>query len=419
MSARLNRRDFVRAVGGGAAALQTQPRGKADRVVVIMTDTTRADMLNCYRETGLKTPNLDRVAAQGVRFDRAHTCQPVCAPARSALFTGTYPHSNGVWGNSMPLGQTVRTIGQRLTDRGIHCAYIGKWHLTGADYFDTGRCPSGWDKVFWYDGRNYLEELSEAGRVRSRKTVTNRDPNLTEDFLYGHRCSNRAIDFLSRFGKERFFLTVSYDEPHGPFLCPRPYSQMYRNFRFPLSPNHFDRLENKPEHQRVWAGKRLLGNAKPEIEHPAYFGCHTYIDYEIGRVLDAVRLHAPDSLVIYTSDHGDFLGSHRLDNKGPAMYEEITRIPLLVQWPGHAPANTICSHPVSHIDLTPTIMDAFRPRRSEIARGTQHLANVRKPRRPAQRRDLLGIRPLRGRSRRLRSVPAYPLRFRRPLQACH
>jgi uncharacterized sulfatase len=359
---KLNRRGFVRTIGGGASLLgagMAAPQGKADRIILIMTDTTRADMLNCYRNTGLKTPNLDRMAARGIRFEQAHTCQPVCAPARSALFTGLYPHSTGVWANSMPLGQTVRTIGQRLTGGGIHCAYIGKWHLSGADYFDTGKCPAGWDQRYWYDGRTYLEELSPADRARSRDSRTNRDPGLKEDFFYGHRCSNRAIDFLSHHGSERFFLTLSYDEPHGPSLCPRPYSEMYKDFVFPLSDNHFDSLQNKPVQQRVWAGKRLGSDAKPEPRNPYFFGCHTYIDYEIGRVLDAIAKYAPDTLVMYTADHGDFLGSHRLDNKGPAMYEEITRIPMLVQRPGHAPEGAVCHHPASHIDLVPTLMQAF------------------------------------------------------------
>ena len=98
-------------------------------VIVIMTDTQRTDMLGCYGNPDMKTPSLDRLAAQGIRFDRAYTCQPVCGPARSAMFTGTFPHSNGAWGNSMPLGDNVKTIGQRLRDNGIHTAYIGKWHL--------------------------------------------------------------------------------------------------------------------------------------------------------------------------------------------------------------------------------------------------------------------------------------------------
>ncbi|HOQ29474.1 MAG TPA: sulfatase-like hydrolase/transferase, partial [Armatimonadota bacterium] len=91
---------------------------QTQQVVLIMTDTQRFDMLGCYGNPDMRTPCLDRLAAGGVRFDRAYTCQPVCGPARSALFTGTFPHSNGMWSNSMALGDNVKTIGQRLRDQG-------------------------------------------------------------------------------------------------------------------------------------------------------------------------------------------------------------------------------------------------------------------------------------------------------------
>ena len=111
------------------------------QIVFIMTDTTRADMLNCYRDTGLKTPCLDALSEEGIQFNKAYTCQPVCGPARSAIFTGTYPHSNGMFTNSLAMGANVKTVGQRLSDNGIHSAYIGKYHLDGGDYFGTGECP--------------------------------------------------------------------------------------------------------------------------------------------------------------------------------------------------------------------------------------------------------------------------------------
>ncbi len=330
------------------------------RVVVIMTDTQRTDMLGCYGNPGMKTPSLDRLAAQGVRFDQAYTCQPVCGPARSAMFTGTYPHSNGVWANSMALGANVKTIGQRLQDNGIHTGYVGKWHLDGGDYFGLGRCPEGWDPAYWYDMRNYLEELSEEERVRSRDPSLNQDPDLTEDFTFGHRCSNRAIDFLAEHHDEDFFLVVSYDEPHHPFICPKPFSEMYEDYVFPKSENVYDTLENKPAHQHAWAGERLQQDKDAlEIMHPYFFGCNSFVDYEIGRVIEAIDRYAPDTLVIYTSDHGDFLASHSLTGKGAAMYDEITNIPFIVRWPDHTPAGAVCTHPVSHIDLVPTIMEAM------------------------------------------------------------
>ena len=123
-------------------------------------------MLNCYRQTGLRTPNLDRLAAQGIRFDRAYNCQPVCSPARSALWTGLYPHTLTASGVTACRLATPFTPSPRsaLHDRGLECGFIGKWHLSGTDYFDTGNAAPGWNGAYWYDMRRYLSELSPKDR---------------------------------------------------------------------------------------------------------------------------------------------------------------------------------------------------------------------------------------------------------------
>ncbi|MCD7863841.1 MAG: sulfatase-like hydrolase/transferase [Lachnospiraceae bacterium] len=325
---------------------------KRKQIILLMTDATRFDMVGCYGSPDMKTPNLDALAADGIRFERAYTCQPVCGPARSALFTGTYPHSCGGIANSYALGDNVKTIGQRLSDHGIHSAYIGKYHLDGGDYFGLGRCPDGWDKDYWYDMRCYLEELTPEERVRSRKPD---NTGITEDFLFGHRVCNRALDFLSRYGEEDFFLTVSLDEPHGPFLCPEPYASMYEDYEFPKRPNVYDTLEGKPEYQKVWAGNaRFEDREKLTIRAPKYFACNSYANYELGRVIDAAKQFAPDALIIYTSDHGDGLQSHCLTMKGPTAYDEIARVPLIIKG---GVKGAVTDVPVSHINLTPTILE--------------------------------------------------------------
>ena len=127
------------------------------QIVFIMTDTQRQDMVGCYGNPDMRTPALDRLAAEGVRFDRAYTCQPVCGPARAALFTGTFPHTNGVWANSNPMGDNIKTIGQRLHDRGIHTAYVGKWHLDGGYYLVMCCFKDCCDLVYLYHMINFLE----------------------------------------------------------------------------------------------------------------------------------------------------------------------------------------------------------------------------------------------------------------------
>lgn len=329
------------------------------QVVLLMTDTTRKDMLGCYGNHSMHTPNLDALAQRGLRYENAYTCQPVCGPARSAIFTGLFPHSNGMVANSIAMGDNVKTIGQRLTDNGIHCGYIGKWHLDGSDYFGNGMCPEGWDEDYWYDMRRYLEELPEEDRMRSRQSKTSFDPDMSAEFTYAHRCSDRALKFLKQYKDKDFFLTVSYDEPHGPCLCPAPYNTMYKGVQMPSSENYADDLTKKPLYQQLWAGKDM--QAPPEKLHASsdalslFLGCNSFADMEIGRVLDAVEKLAPDAMIVYTSDHGDMLGNHRLQMKNAVMYKEAANIPLLIKG-GIA---GVIDAPASHIDITPTLLDYF------------------------------------------------------------
>lgn len=340
------------------------------KVVFIMTDSQRKDMVGCYGHSKMHTPCIDALAAEGIRFERGYTAQPVCQPARAALFTGLYPRSTGGWTNSMGIGQDVQTIGQRLSDQGIHTAYIGKWHLDGGDYFGMGRCPEGWDNKYWYDMRNYLEELTPEERFASRQPSTiYRPEGVEESFAFGHRCSNRAIDFLEKYHEQDFFLVVSYDEPHDPYIAPKHYSEMYKDYKIPMTPAHYDTLEAKPEHQKVWAGLKKDEKRRSEAQinlatengtgiiHDLFLGCNSFVDNEVGRVLEAVEKYAPDALIIYTSDHGVFFREHGLTAKGPAMYDDITNIPLIIKCNQFEQKGIVDYNPVSHVDLAPTIFD--------------------------------------------------------------
>jgi uncharacterized sulfatase len=336
--------------------IQSGPR----RVVLVMTDTTRWDMLSCYRDDGIVTPHLDRLANDGVRFDRAYTASPLCAPARSTLFTGTWPHTNGVVANGLSPTLDSKSIGQRLQHQGVRTAYVGKWHLDGTDYFGGGACPDGWERAYWYDMRMYLDELSPEDRVRSRDPEMNASGEVTAEFTFAHRVSDRAIKFLSTASTDDFLLVVSYDEPHHPSLCPPEYAQMYEDLDFATSGNVLDTLEDKPDSQRRWAAGNPAPDAAVQHRYETYLlGAQSFVDAEIGRVIEAVNTFAPDAVVLYTSDHGDMLRSHQLWAKGGAMYDEIARVPLIVRWPGRIASGGVVKPPISHIDIVPTVLDIF------------------------------------------------------------
>lgn len=324
--------------------------------VIIMTDTQRLDMVSCYEDVGIKTPYIDRLAAEGIQFNKAYTAQPVCGPARSAIFTGQFPCINGGYSNCNAPALNVKSIGQRLHDKGIHTGYIGKWHLDGGDYFGLGTAAEGWDPDVWYDMRNYLDELTEEERVKSRRTETMETENIQPEFTFAHRCASRAIEFIRRHAAEDYFLVVSFDEPHGPSLCPQPYASMYKDYELPKRPNVYDTLENKPPHQQVWSGpRRFLDREALRLRAPALFGCNSFVDSQVGRVVAALDEMEKPPAVLYTTDHGDMLESHSLYAKGPAAYEEICHVPMILRGFGQGVVDT----PVSHIDIAATVWDYF------------------------------------------------------------
>lgn len=369
---------------------QSPPKMNKRQAVFFLIDTQGANCVGCYRpELRLGTPHVDRLAAQGVRFQHAYTCSPVCGPARSALLTGLFPHSNGVLANDMAPHLDIPTLGQRLSAAGLKTAYIGKWHLDGTDYFGDGRCPAGWDPQYWFDGRNYLESLpDDEARALSRRVL---DPaevarnGVTSEFTHAHRIADRAIDFIRRHRDEDYLLFVSIDEPHHPHICPEPFVSAFEDFRFPV-PNADDLLLNKPRSQREWSRHtaRLDGQLERDdrgvwLRHPRHFGCNSYADAQVGRVLAAIDETAPDALVSYTGDHGDMFGSHRLHGKGPCMYEEIVRVPVVVRWKAEGAAGAVSEGVVSHVDVVPTLLEYFGVPVPELVQGSSLLEQIRRP----------------------------------------
>ncbi|HOU15278.1 MAG TPA: sulfatase-like hydrolase/transferase [Anaerolineae bacterium] len=363
--------------------------------VLILTDTQATNVIGAYGHPELRTPNIDRLAETGIKFERAYTTCPVCTPARAGLFTGIYPHTAGAWTNNLPLGDNIKTLGQRFRDAGYATAYVGKWHLDGHDYFGTGICPDGWNPAYWYDGANYLAELTTEEITLWRRGLNSlealRAHHIQPQFTWAHRVSDRAIAFLQNRGSanERmeasandvpllkshlspvtnpelpvvrpFVLVVSYDEPHHPFTCPPEYVERFAGYDYPLGPAAFDTLEGKPAHQREWAAASHVPQRVRETgvtRQPLYFGCNSFVDAEIGRVIDAGRAYAPDNTwIIFTSDHGELMGAHQLTGKGPAMYEEITHIPLIIEPPGGIASGAVNTTLASHIDLLPTLLE--------------------------------------------------------------
>jgi arylsulfatase A-like enzyme len=218
--------------------------------------------------------------------------------------------------------------------------------------------------------------LTEEERVMSRAAVSMEKRDFPAEFTYAHKCVDRAIDFLNNHGDEDFFLTVSFDEPHSPHICPREYYENYEDFELPKSANIYDTLENKPDYQKAWADEKLYQDKDAIVLKEKYFfGCNTFVDYEIGKVLDEIERVAPDAVVIYTSDHGALMDSHSLYFKGPCVYEECAHIPFIIKGKD-VPKNVVDEAPVSHVNIAPTIFELFGFTPPKVFEGKSLLSQI-------------------------------------------
>lgn len=332
-------------------------------IIFIMTDTQATNMVGCYTDLPLNTNNIDALAAKSTKFNSGFTTAPLCTPARAGLFTGLYSNQSGPWTNNLAPGKNMRTMGNFFKDAGWNTAYIGKWHLDGHDYFGTGICPPEWDDEFWYDGANYLHELSEQEINLWRNGLNTKEEleqyHIDDDFTWAHRISDRAIKYIDKQRQQQdkpFLMVLSYDEPHHPFTCPARYVEKYEDFHYPLGQKAQDDLTNKPTHQQLWS-QAMPSPVKDDAtyHHPLYFACNDFVDDQIGRVLNHLTEEEwNNTWIVYTSDHGEMMGAHRLISKGSAAYDDICRIPFIIHQP-HQTAREIDT-PVSHIDLLPTLL---------------------------------------------------------------
>lgn len=359
---------------------------KKPNIILIMTDSQGANVVEAYSGQATDTQHLDKMARDGVKFSNAYTTCPLCTPARAGLFTGMYSHQSGAWTNNLALGTNIRHMGQIFQAEGYNTAYVGKWHLDGHDYFGTGECPSGWDPEFWYDGVNYLNELSDDEITLWRRGLNTPEQieanEIKSDFTWGHRITNRGLEYISRHKNEDqpFLLVLSYDEPHHPFTCPPKHIEKFKDFKFDLGEAAFDDLMDKPLHHRLWSkakGAHASGGDRWFI-NPLYFGCNDFVDEEIGRVLSHIdESELANTWIVYTSDHGEMNGAHKLWGKGAAMYDEITNIPLIIKNTDGVRAGEIIERPVSHIDIMPTIMKLADIERFPILVGQDLLTEKR------------------------------------------
>ncbi|HLH72487.1 MAG TPA: sulfatase-like hydrolase/transferase [Chloroflexota bacterium] len=308
-------------------------------VLFILTDQQRWDTVGANGCPLDLTPNLDRMARQGVRFANAFTCQPVCAPARACLQTGKYATKHGVWRNGLRLSREERTLAHYFKDAGYDVGYIGKWHLA-----QTGKNPVPADLRGGYVDHWQAADLFEF-TSHPYETVLF-DENNQEVRPEGYRVdatTDLAVDFLRNHTTNPFFLYLSYLEPHhqndlNRYVAPEGYAERYAN---------------------AWVPGDLAGRPGDWLSQlPDYYGIIARIDECLGRILGELdRLGLTENtIVFFTSDHGSHFRTRNAEYKR-SCHEGSIHVPAVVRGPG-LPRGRVVDRLVSLIDFPPTLLDA-------------------------------------------------------------
>jgi len=371
----LSRREFLTGAAGASVA-SGAPVSARPNILFIMVDEMRWDAMGCEKHPAVRTPTLDQLAAEGVRFSRAYTVSPVCSPARASAFTGRYAHVHGVTINQVPANDGEIFLPSILKHYGYHTAIAGKLHYVPV------RFSFGFDQFWSFAAEGPTPELGYIAYLRKKHGSPNKWPRKpgtcpwpddplgrdVGEFLYPIEdfetewITDRSIEYLrSRQGKPQpWFLFTSYLKPHSPSVEPQPYFSMYDHANFPipkLPPNAKELRAAQRERQR----RHYVDNEEMvRVMSAKYFGAITHIDDQVGRLLGELRRlgMADNTLILFTADHGNMLGDKGRWFKG-VQYEGSCHVPLLWRGPKGARENggRVVNQVVENIDLAPSILE--------------------------------------------------------------
>ena len=376
-------------------------------ILFIMADQLRWDHLGCAGHPYLKTPAIDALAARGVRFDKAFVNSGVCGPSRMSYYTGRYPISHGATWNRVPLSVGEVTLGEMLKGAGHTLALAGKTHVmpdigglarlqleggselatllerggfTEIDRYDGHHTPgheSGYPAFLrdhGYDGEDpwtdhVIAGISPDGQVHSGWNMRNvhlparvQEPHSETAYM-----TDQAIRFVHEQGSRPWMLHLSYVKPHWPYMAPAPYHAMYTADQcLPVVRSAAERENEHPVVAAYRQQEECLSFQRDDCirtVRPAYQGLISQLDHHLGRLFDSLAEAGvlDDTLVIFTADHGDFLGDHWLGEK-ELFYDTVQKVPFIVVDPrreADATRGGVDSRMVESVDVVPTVLDAL------------------------------------------------------------
>jgi len=389
-------------------------------VIVITSDQQRYQSLGCLGANWMKTPALDAMAREGVAFTQAYCSNPTCSPSRASIFTGRYPSRHGVWNCGINLPPQEVLISHRLADEGYRTHYVGKTHFQvwGGSYDESVESMEGWKRRFPdFTGPYYgfqsvemslghslygfkghygcwvREQVGSPERFSACHGPTKRygenfegnafDTDLPMRLHQSVWAADRAIEFMRGHDrKQPFMLAIGFHDPHHPHALPLEYTNRVDPAAVPLPDYVPGELDDKPEHFRLaqegrlegskWRGQypvagqgagsdyRLVPEDAARLGRAYYYSTVQLMDEQIGRVLGELRRLGieEDTLVVFTSDHGEMLGDHGIWLKGPFHYDQLVHVPLVMRYPRGLAGRGCVEGLASLVDIVPTILEA-------------------------------------------------------------
>ncbi|WP_323035912.1 alkaline phosphatase family protein [Pararhodobacter sp.] len=380
------------------------------KILFIMCDQLRFDYLGCTGHPSIKTPNIDALAARGVRFDKTYVQSPICGPSRMSFYTGRYVHSHGSSWNGYPLRVGEMTLGDHLRPLGVRTVLCGKTHMiadlagmarmgidptseTGALLAEGGfevwdrndgvvpdgarKQPSHYNRYLndhGYEGPNPWHHAANSGKSDAGEVLSgwllkhaSEPAAVAEEDSETPYTTTRAIEFMEQARDESWCLHLSYIKPHWPYIVPAPYHDMYSaDDIIPVKRSDMERDDPHPLMAGYYGYRYSQAFSREDVRRaviPAYMGLITQIDDQIGRLMtylsDSGQLD--DTLIVFTSDHGDYLGDHWMGEK-ELFHDQSARIPLIIVDPSasaDATRGTVVTDLTEAIDLVPTFVEYF------------------------------------------------------------
>ncbi|HBQ63791.1 MAG TPA: sulfatase [Clostridiales bacterium] len=352
--------------------------GSMPNLLMIVADQFRHDCLGANNSLPVRTPNLDRLAAEGMRFEHAYTTLPACCPARQAMLSGRRPESFGsLWNynGGLPTGWlplTIPTWSVQLKTRGYLTGFVGKWQVNP----EYGPENFGFDDVVL--DKTYVkhreERYPEKMPLRAGWLGSPDDVRLEE--ARTHWMADQAGDMIRRFAgldgsgparlhekRQPWLVRLDFPEPHLPCTPAAPFAGMYPPDEISPWGSFDETFEEKPyiQHQQLLSwGIENYSWKEWSVYLSNYFGMVSQVDDAIGKVLDVLKQtgQEEDTLVLFTSDHGDMAGGHRMMDKHYIMYDDVVRVPFVLRWPGKVAAGVRCGPFIyGGLDMAPTLLD--------------------------------------------------------------